>query len=323
LKILAGLSYPAPNVIDVLSTVELASGAGFAISAVSCRDDHTGWSPAEVRDGYSVVLVRRGRFRRRAAGAAADLDPTLGYLSVPGQEERFAHPAGGDVCTWLTLSPALWRLVAGDAAQVARPTMYVDARLDLAHRRVAVAAATGDVEYALVEQLLMLLAAAAGQAVAGPTPAVPTVAGDRDRALVSAAREAIAVGHPAAGGLLPLAALLGVSPYRLSRAFPRELGVSLTWYRNRVRVARVLDRLEGGEGRLAELAAELGFADQAHLCRTVREHLGHTPTALRHLLGSGASPARSRRAFEADRLYCRGSGGESRFAVVRGGVHGR
>jgi hypothetical protein len=32
------------------------------------------------------------------------------------------------------------------------------------------------------------------------------------------------------------------------------------------------------------LAADLGFADQAHLCRTVRTHVGHTPTAVRRLL---------------------------------------
>ncbi|MGH3679627.1 MAG: helix-turn-helix domain-containing protein, partial [Natronosporangium sp.] len=86
-------------------------------------------------------------------------------------------------------------------------------------------------------------------------------------------------------GLLPLARLLGVSPYRLSRAFQRQVGVPLTRFRNRVRVAEALDRLEQGEPSLAGLAAELGFADQAHLTRTVRAHLGHTPGRLRRLLG--------------------------------------
>jgi AraC-like DNA-binding protein len=90
--------------------------------------------------------------------------------------------------------------------------------------------------------------------------------------------------HPAATGLLPLATYLDVSPYRLSRAFTRELGVSLTRYRNRLRVTRALDRLEAGETHLGALAAGLGFADQAHLIRTVRDHLGHTPTAVRRLL---------------------------------------
>jgi AraC-like DNA-binding protein len=87
-----------------------------------------------------------------------------------------------------------------------------------------------------------------------------------ERGLVAAARRRIGEGHPAANGLFPLAALLGVSPYRLSRASRRELGVSLTRYRNRVRVARALDRVEAGEPHLGILAADLGFADQRHTC---------------------------------------------------------
>nr|WP_231921066.1 AraC family transcriptional regulator [Micromonospora narathiwatensis] len=43
--------------------------------------------------------------------------------------------------------------------------------------------------------------------------------------------------------------------------------------------------MEEGVDSLAGLAAELGFADQAHLTRTVRAQLGHTPGQLRRLLG--------------------------------------
>jgi AraC-like DNA-binding protein len=267
----------------MLTGVDLATRNDLTVRAVTCRDDHKGWSEAEVRDDYRVVLVRRGRFRRRAAGVASDVDRTLAYMGLPGEEEYFAHPSGGDVCTSVSLKPALWRVLAGDATAVARPTVYVDARLDLAHRRVLAAAATGDVAYALTQELLGLLSAALGQVAAGCTEATVQAAGG-ERLLVAAARDAIVDSHPASDGLLPLAELLGASPYRLSRAFSREMGVSLTRYRNRVRVARALDRLEGGERSLGVLAAELGFADQAHLCRTVREHLGHTPAALRRLL---------------------------------------
>jgi transcriptional regulator GlxA family with amidase domain len=37
---------------------------------------------------------------------------------------------------------------------------------------------------------------------------------------------------------------------------------------------------------LAEIAAALGFADQAHFTRVVRQHLSHTPAALRRTLRS-------------------------------------
>lgn len=60
----------------------------------------------------------------------------------------------------------------------------------------------------------------------------------------------------------------------------------LTRYRNRLRVGRAMDLLAGGASP-AETAAELGFADQAHLTRTVRAHLGHTPGRLRRLLRDG------------------------------------
>lgn len=261
----------------------LAARPEFTVTAVSCRDDHKGWSEAESQDDYRVVLVRRGRFRRRIAGVPAEVDPTLAYVGLPGEEEHFAHPSGGDVCTAVSLTPALWRVLAGDAARVARSTVYIDSRLDLTHRRVLAAAGAGDLDYALIERLMDLLNRVVEQVVAGPTPGGASPA-RADHALVAAARAAVGEGHPAATGLLPLAELLGVSPYRLSRAFTRDLGVSLTRYRNRVRVGRALDRLEDGESHLGVLAADLGFADQAHMSRTIREHLGRTPTALRRLL---------------------------------------
>lgn len=266
----------------VREAVEVAAGPGYTLSVVRCADDHTGWSPPEVADGHRMVLVRRGRFRRRARGVAASVDAAMAYVAAPGEEEQFAHPAGGDVCTSVTFSARRWDQLAGD--RPVRPTVYVDGALDLAHRRAV--ASVADPDFALAERLLVLVCRAIKPASA--------VRFD-DRELVDEARAAIAADHPSACGLFPLAELLGVSPYRLSRAFPRELGVSLTRYRNRVRVGRALDRLEAGEPELARLAADLGFADQAHLTRTVREHAGSTPAALRRLLAEQGRGAASER----------------------------
>jgi len=263
------------------SAVDLAVRPDFRIRAVSCREHHRAWSPTEAHEGYGVVLVRRGRFRRSANGVSAVLDSTLGYVAVPGLEERFAHPVGGDDCTSVEFGPEVWRDLAGDGPPRHR-NVYVDAELDLAHRRFLRAAKTGDVDYALVEQLLSLLNAILRQSAEIPGSDPARLAADRR--LVDRAREAIAGDESAAERLFTLAELLGVSPYRLSRVFQREVGVSLTRYRNRVRVGRALDRLESGETDLAGLAVALGFADQAHLCRTVRAHVGATPTALRRRL---------------------------------------
>jgi AraC-like DNA-binding protein len=263
----------------VLSAELLVDRPDFTVHLVHCRDDHTGWSSPETGGRHGVVLVRSGGFRRRGRRGESWTDRALGYLTVPGEEERFAHPAGGDECTAIHVSPRLWRDLAGEPAGPA--AVYVNGRLELAHRLLLRAARHGDPDFAVAERLLGLLAAAierSGQSLGG-------TARRADREIADAAREALTADHPSARGLLPLADLLGVSPYRLSRVFHRQVGVPLTRYRNRLRVGAALHRLEHGEPSLAALAAELGFADQAHLTRAVRDEVGETPHRLRRLLG--------------------------------------
>jgi AraC-like DNA-binding protein len=263
----------------VLKTTPLVVRPHFRVHAWTCEPDGPGWSPVECPANARLVLVRAGRFRRRSTGGSADFDATLGYLGVPGEEEHFAHPHGGDVCTSVWLSAAAWSQLVGNPRRMRRATVYVDARVELAHRRLLAAGGT-DVDYLLAEELVQLFARAVRGAAEHRTPVTDRPA-PAERRLVGRARSAIHDDDPAARGLFPLAELLGTSPYRLSRAFPRELGVSLTRYRNRVRVSRALDRLERDESRLATVAAELGFADQAHFTRVVRQQLGQTPAALR------------------------------------------
>jgi AraC-like DNA-binding protein len=271
--------------------VEFAAPTGIGVAQVTCRDEDVRWSEVEVQDHFRIVLVVRGRFRRRGSGGSAELDRTVGYVGLPGEEEHFAHPDGGDVCTLITLDRERWSLLVGDQPQAIRSFLYVDSEVDLSHRRVLAGAHRADPGYALLESLLGLLGPVLRATVGGRTSASQSSADDgravapaADRRLVAVARAAIEADDEAAQGLLALAARLGVSPYRLSRAFSREMGVSLTRYRNRVRVGRALDRLAAGETSLAALAADLGFADQSHLSRTVRDQVGHTPAVLRRLL---------------------------------------
>jgi AraC-like DNA-binding protein len=63
-------------------------------------------------------------------------------------------------------------------------------------------------------------------------------------------------------------------------------GTTLTEYWNRVRVLAAIERLAGGEDRLADLAAQLGFVDQSHLARLLRQAVGLPPGRLRHHLAS-------------------------------------
>jgi AraC-like DNA-binding protein len=78
------------------------------------------------------------------------------------------------------------------------------------------------------------------------------------------AERATALAEALLAGLRMLAArAVGVSAYHLSRTFRAVTGLTLSRYRIRLRLRRVLERLADGERDLAGLAAEAGFADQA------------------------------------------------------------
>lgn len=251
----------------------------FAISEVACSDDHVGWSKPEPSDSLRIVLVRQGRFRRSSRGRETTIDPTTGYLQRPGDEERFSHPAGGDLCTSIALKgDALtnepWLRSAVE--DTSSPEVRVDARVELALRMLMRSAA--EPEPAAAEALLDLLALSLrGKPVTAPP-------GPGRRELAEQARDAIVAGVPSSRSLVRLAKLLGTSPSHLSRTFRHHIGSSVSQYRNRVRISHTLAHIDDGESDLAGLAANHGFSDQAHLSRVMRDAVGKTPGQIRALL---------------------------------------
>jgi AraC family transcriptional regulator len=81
--------------------------------------------------------------------------------------------------------------------------------------------------------------------------------------------------------LRTVAAEAGVHPAHLCREFRRTYGCTMTQYAARLRGDEALTRLIGSTDTLAHIAAEMGFADQAHLTRTIRNLYGSTPARLR------------------------------------------
>lgn len=76
--------------------------------------------------------------------------------------------------------------------------------------------------------------------------------------------------------LAELSVEAGLTPVQLVRAFTRSYGLPpITWAWN-LRVSEARVRLSRGEG-IAHVAADLGFADQAHLTRRFRAMYGVTP----------------------------------------------
>lgn len=112
----------------------------------------------------------------------------------------------------------------------------------------------------------------------------------RDPALRAEAREVVAVTDLAEHDrsvcrVEQLASAAGWSVRTLQRLFDQHVGVSPSFV---IRRWRIIEAAEAARAALdadtewpgwAQVAAELGYADQAHLARDFRRHLGTTPSA--------------------------------------------
>ncbi|SFB13964.1 AraC-type DNA-binding protein [Amycolatopsis marina] len=85
--------------------------------------------------------------------------------------------------------------------------------------------------------------------------------------------------EPAITRVGALASDLGTSVRQLQRLFAEYVGVGPKWVIRRYRLHDVTERLAAGvEVDWASLAAELGYADQAHFTRDFKEMFGESPT---------------------------------------------
>lgn len=73
----------------------------------------------------------------------------------------------------------------------------------------------------------------------------------------------------------------GVSPWNLSRGFAQIFGISPSAFRARARVRHAWKAIRTTGMSLSAIAAEYGFADQAHMTRAVKATTGHCPSAWR------------------------------------------
>ncbi|MFZ1154962.1 MAG: helix-turn-helix transcriptional regulator [Solirubrobacteraceae bacterium] len=256
---------------------------GLEIADVACRHKRGRGLPDEQTGGHTIVFVRRGCFIRSVEGVETFFDPTLAYCMNPGEEQRYDHPQEhGDDCTSLSLDPdlvaSLW---GGDPTLPSKP-LNTSPEIDLEHRLLLSAGRRGDDPHELLERAITLAARALEQADSRRVAAGRPASSHARRALSDSAREILAGNLECS--LPDLALTLAVSPHHLSRIFRSATGHTISRHRLRLRARNALERLANGEQNLARLAVDLGFADQSHLCRVIRQETGRPPSALRHML---------------------------------------
>lgn len=256
---------------------------GVEIADVACRHRRGRGLAGEQTGGHAVVFVRRGCFVRSVDGIETLLDATVAYCMNPGEEQRYDHPHDhGDDCTSLFLQPDLIASLWGGEETLPSSPLPTSPEIDLEHRLLLSAGRRGEDQHELHERAIALTALALEQTdprrVAAGRPATTRAR----RAVAEGAREILAANPERS--LPDVAHSLAVSPHHLSRVFHAATGHTISRHRMRLRARSALERLAGGEQDLARLAADLGFADQSHLCRVIRQETGRSPSVLRHML---------------------------------------
>jgi AraC-like DNA-binding protein len=88
------------------------------------------------------------------------------------------------------------------------------------------------------------------------------------------------LGENPARPIADIAGAVGVSHGHLDREFTRIVGLSPRRLARLLRVEKLLEAIDIDAGvPWADLAADLGWADQSHMIRDVKRHTGSTPSA--------------------------------------------
>jgi AraC-like DNA-binding protein len=258
----------------------IGSMAGVRVEHIECHKPAGAIGRYETQSGYGLLLVRRGGIVRWGDGRPTFIDSTSAAFERPSVEYRIEHIMdGGDVMTAISLTEAAVCNLTGDATLPDTPINTTPA-LDVQHRQLALLLNSGIDPFEIEERLARLIGGLAEQSGPGrlTTQRRPTEAAHRR--IVERVRQAIAA-DPARVAFGELADELGYTRFHVVRTFKHEMGITLSQHRNRIRATNALERLAGGERDLAAMAEDLGFADQSHMAKVLREAYGDSPGAMR------------------------------------------
>jgi AraC-like DNA-binding protein len=224
----------------------------------------------------TAVGIRPARGRR----FVTDLNVVTYYEPEDAYERHLVDPRG-DSCTFFAPAPAVVEEFAADAGLrdstdrvFGRAFGHCDTATFRRQRRLVGALRRG------VEVEQETLGVLDGLARRGPTPRgqTPTPAARRH---ARRAREYLACHYAEAPDLTTVAAAADCSVFHLSRAFKGTFGYTVHEYRMELALRDAHDRIVAGDGRIADIAFDLGFASHSHLTENFGRRFGFAPSRLR------------------------------------------
>ncbi|WP_329263287.1 AraC family transcriptional regulator [Streptomyces pseudovenezuelae] len=225
--------------------------------------------------GGSEVIDYRGGHIRTGPGSIVVLAPGEMHTGGPGT------PTDGYAYRALYAAPAL--LTEGSGLPYFREPLLDDPELAAALLRAHAELSACPDPLETESRLPWLLTALACR---HSTARVETCVIPGAEAVARTVRDRLADELLSPPSLADLASDLGLSRYQLLRAFRTTMGVPPYAWLAQYRVGRARALLESGL-RPSEVAALVGFADQAHLSRWFRRVLGVTPGAYRNSVQDG------------------------------------
>jgi AraC family transcriptional regulator len=112
----------------------------------------------------------------------------------------------------------------------------------------------------------------------------------RGAAWLARARDALHACYRQPITLAELARDAGVHPVHLASVFRRAFGCSVGEYLRRLRLRDVCEAILRDADALGRIALDAGFADQSHMSRVFRRHMGMPPGAYAHAVRRRSSP---------------------------------
>lgn len=228
------------------------------------RHRHAQYTFATVTAGVEDFQYR-GMVHHVVPGALALVDADSVHTGEPGIDGGWRYEV-------LYANVELVRDIAGGMRPSFADTVVPDPEAAAALRRAHTASAGRDrlAASALTRELIELLVHRYGRP--GRSVAPPDLGARQVGDCVALLRERL-VDPPS---IDELAELAECSPYALTRAFHRHVGLPPHAYLTQCRVDRARVLLSSGED-VASTATAVGFADQAHLTRHFRRHVGVPP----------------------------------------------
>lgn len=244
--------------------------------------------PRHAHEGATLCLAVKGAFREYSPGRATTCYPSTLKVTPAGEPHWNRFDLGDTRGLLIEVAPS--RAVALGAVSA-----VLERRLNDEGGLAAAVALRLYEEFAMrdpatplaVEGLLLeLLAILARQ------PLPPAAA--RARWLRSA-RELVEGSFASPLTLGDVAAVVGVHPVTLARAFRRSYGCTMGTYVRRLRVEHAAAALRESDRPLSEIALACGFADQSHFSNLFRRHTGVSPSRYREMTRNGRGEGRGKK----------------------------